>query len=416
MKPKRITLALIASMVLALAAMVSLAGAAQPVVSEVNLNPSGAVYEVNADAHGNLWISDYQANQIWQMNPSTGQYTIYQNLNKANDAQMDVSGNVWWTDYGNGYLGRIAPGTHALTQWLLSGGAAPSPLGVAFDNAGHVWAADDKNAQLFRLDPASNQVCVYSYTVGTGVGVSSEGNGFINWAGGSIWISNGGGGSIISINPASNSGKLWQLALGRVPQEFAVDASGQVWFAEPIESVVLLNQRSLPLRRSVDRGGSIDRGASLEYVTSGALARLQPSTNQLTEYMLPVDTYPQALYLNGTKVWYTANQTVGIMDSTAAVGASSTLTQTTFTVTPSCSTVAPSSSSITTVTGTAVWTSKTYLQSVNNSAWQVYQMPVGASPWGITGFGNNVWVTDQGRQTLAQFANPFSMFIPMLYR
>ena len=49
-------------------------------VREDSLAPTGIAYEINPDAHGNLWITDYGANQIWRVHPATGAVTVYSGL------------------------------------------------------------------------------------------------------------------------------------------------------------------------------------------------------------------------------------------------------------------------------------------------------------------------------------------------
>ena len=45
--------------------------------NEVDLTPDGYVYELNPDPQGNLWLSEFHANQVWQINPATNVYTIF---------------------------------------------------------------------------------------------------------------------------------------------------------------------------------------------------------------------------------------------------------------------------------------------------------------------------------------------------
>jgi len=409
MRLNRIILALGLSTILALAAMVSLAGAGPVIIRESNLNPVGQVFEVNADSSGKLWISDNLANEIWRVDPTNGQYTAYQGMNRANDAKMDTAGNVWWTDT-DGYLGRIAPGTNTLTKWLLPGTTTPKPLGVTFDSVGLVWAGDDGNAQLFSLDPALNQICVYSYTVGVGSGITGQGNGFIAAQGGSIWVANGSGDSIIKVTPSSTTGALWQLAYGRSPQRPIFDASGNLWFAEWI-------QTSPDVRLDVPPRGTV-RARDAKATAGGALAQLQPGTDKLTEYTLPSDKDPQSVLLKGDQLWYTALGTVGNVDTLLATKTISTVVQSTAVVTPTlpCSTVLGTNSTITIRTGTVSSTPATYAQVVNAGGWNVYQLPPLSQPWGIAGTGSTVWVTDQGRKILSGILSPYAQYLPFIAR
>lgn len=99
-----------------------LSAAANESIRETNLTPGGYIYEVNPDAQGNLWLTDYGADQIWQFNRGTSAYTIYNGLRNPGDARRDNNNNVWWTDYNNGLLGRINLTASTVTTWTLPGG------------------------------------------------------------------------------------------------------------------------------------------------------------------------------------------------------------------------------------------------------------------------------------------------------
>src|SRR5512143_755430 len=65
---------------------------------EAGLNPAGIAYQVNPDAGGNLWISDYGAYEVWRVDPATSVYTIYRGMANVTDARKSTSQEVWWVD------------------------------------------------------------------------------------------------------------------------------------------------------------------------------------------------------------------------------------------------------------------------------------------------------------------------------
>lgn len=398
MKPNRLFLVLGVSIILALIATASTAWAGISSTSETPLTATGQVYEMNVGTSGTLWLSDTGASEIWQLNSSTGQYTVYQGASNASDAKTDTAGDVWWSDYNNGRVGRITSGTANLTQWQLPGVTPPNSLGIAFDDGNDVWVGDESTGQLFHLDPSTNELCVYAHPGGSG-------SGFILWNAGTVWVS--GNNSIVNLNPTSNSITAWQLATGHAPQRPVMDASGNLWFAE--QNITL---PAVPMHLT-DR--SARRSRTPNYVTTGMIAQLVPGSNQLTEYTLPVDTYPQSLYLGVDGIWYTAFHTVGILTSSTATGVVSTLAVTNTTVTPACSTITPTSSTLTTRTGTVAWTARSYTLVQNSNGWTVYQYPVGSKPWGIGGSSNAMWITDQGRQVLSRFTFSLIPTVPGNY-
>jgi streptogramin lyase len=138
----------------------AIAGASDITAQETDLNPDGEACEVNADAAGNLWISDYGTDQLWRVDPATDATTIYEDMTSAADARMDVSGDVWWTDVDNNKLGRISLSANEVTIWSF--GVEGLPQGLAFDDAGHVWVTDLYYPKFYRFDPASGELCTSS--------------------------------------------------------------------------------------------------------------------------------------------------------------------------------------------------------------------------------------------------------------
>ena len=387
MRVKLITLAIVTGAALTLILMIGLAGADGPKVSETNLNPSGTVYEINPDAQGNLWVTDNGADEIRQVNPATGVYTIYHNMDHANDARMDAAGNVWWTDYQNARLGRIAVSASTLTTWSFAEGTGP--VGIAFDDAGHVWVSDESGHQVYRVDPATDQICAYLYP---GAGDSD----YLTWYAGSIWLTDGDSARLVKLNPSSNVFTIWQMAASAHPEGLTVDEDRNFWLS--------------------------DQG------TPAGLAHFEPAIDRLTFYTLPVNTTPEVVSINKGNVWYAGNTervgtgslllypTVGVLSPTAASGITFTLPVTTTLVTPACSTSVRADSSVTTSIGNITWTSNVYTRSTPSAGWTVYQLPAGASPWGIVARGGRVWFTDQGRQVLAQMNFEFQVYMPIIMR
>ena len=70
---------------------------ADAVVSETALDPAGAAYEVNADAQGLLWISDYDRGQVRGLYPEDGYFEVYPVLGHPSDARHDGT-HLWWVD------------------------------------------------------------------------------------------------------------------------------------------------------------------------------------------------------------------------------------------------------------------------------------------------------------------------------
>jgi streptogramin lyase len=348
--------------------------AGAPTGREMDLTLGGSVYEVNPDARGNLWLSEFEADRVWQLNPATGAYTIYHGLVAASDARMDATGDVWWSDYWNGNLGRISLAAATVTTWTLPG--AESPLGIAFDDAGEVWVTDDWASSVYRFSPTSTQVC--SYTVPDG-GLSSY---IVSHAGG-LWLGDYENWRILKLDPAADQFTQWQLPAWAEPVGLAADGSGNLWWA--------------------------DSGL-------GALARLEPAIGRMTTYTLPLGREPKMLAFSGQNVWYTevVSGTLGVLNPAVADGVSATIVASTVAATPSCSTLGMGiSSPLAISTDVAMWTPGAVTPRVDSGGWLVYELPLGAYPWGIAVRGG-VWVADQGRDKLLWLS--YSVYLPIVMR
>jgi streptogramin lyase len=348
--------------------------AGAPTGREMDLTLGGSVYEINPDARGTLWLSEFEADQVWQLNPATGVYTIYHGLVAASDARMDAAGDVWWSDFWNGNLGRISLTAVTVTTWTLPG--AGSPLGIAFDDAGQVWVTDDWESRVYRFSPTSTQVC--SYTLPDS-GLSSY---IVSRAGG-LWLGDYENGRILKLDPAASQFTQWQLPAWADPVGLAVDGSDNLWWA--------------------------DSGL-------GALARLEPAIGRMTTYTLPLGEEPVMLAFSGESVWYTevASGTLGVLNPAVADGVSTTVVASAVAAASSCSTLgAGSSSPLTISTDTAMWTPGDLIPRVNSGGWRVYELPWGAYPWGIA-VRDGVWVADQGRDKLLWLS--YSVYLPIVMR
>jgi streptogramin lyase len=145
------------------------------------------------------------------------------------------------------------------------------------------------------------------------------------------------------------------------------------------------------------------------------LLRLAPGSGLLTRFSLPAGTTPQVVALIGELVWYTesAAGTVGSLDPARAAGSSATASSDTFTASPTCSTLpAGTVTAAAAGSGAPSWSGGVWDEIVASEGWTVYQLPAGASPFGIASVDGAAWVVDRGRQVLARQGRPASTETP----
>lgn len=357
---------------LALFSLTDGARADQP-AQETGLNPTGEAYELNLDSQGMLWISDYGAGEIWRVNPPTGSYAIFEVGGRPSDARGDGAGRVWWADFDSNRLGRLSAADGEASIWEIPG--STGLYGTGLDANGNIWATDASEPYLYRLAPASSEVCTYTLPLD---GLSE----YLVVDGSQIWLGDLVNSQIDRLDTASETFTWWELPAGSYPEGMALDEDGNLWWADP---------------------------------SLGKLARLEPETNHLITYTQSMVQIPQMISLAGRRVWYTDPGRVGVLDPNLDPGHVISVTQFSQPAIPSCASQLPPITNTVTVTiGQATWTTATYTTLFDQDGWQVFQLPAGSSPWGIVA-GDFVWIVDTGRQVLARIGEQ-RVYLPVILR
>ncbi|MBN1145859.1 MAG: hypothetical protein JXA78_01285 [Anaerolineales bacterium] len=369
---------------LSVGAMIASASALE--VDETNLAASGEAYEANFGTDGKLYISDYEAKQIWVIDPAVGDKAlVYWLYDLVVDARPDSNGDIWWTDARTTF-GVIDTQAESVTTWGVAAGH--NLWGVTFDQDGKVWMTEFTNAtsRLYRFDPVLTELCTYTLPL-----AASSHSYYIFQESGELWLANWFLDRIYRVDPANMQADWWQIPDGNSwAVGLAMDNSGTIWWA--------------------------DYGLHL-------IANLDPNTDGMTQYPLPVGQRPQMLALQGQKIWYTEeiSGTFGLFDPTSTAGFVSTLITGTGGLSKVCMQDYPvlDSYGVITTSVSLSWSSSSLEPIVDDGAWTVYQLPAGAEPYGINYTGDRVWVVDQDRRKLVRFSvqgPEFKVYLPLVTR
>jgi virginiamycin B lyase len=339
-------------------------------VQEAGLNSEGEAFEVNADAQGLLWISEYGAGEIWAFDPATGDHTVYPVTGSTADARRAADGSVWWIDQAIDALGRLSPASGDVTMWDLAG--AESPFGTAVDELGYVWLSQSRDPQVYRFDVHAGQLCTYTLGV-------QGGSDYVLADGTAVWLGDRINHQIHRLDPVAGLRTSWDLPGNAWPEGLAMDGLGHLWWADP----------------------------DLRY-----LARLEPEADRLTTYPVPLGgSTPEMLAVNSHRLWYTEDTlgTLGRLDPFLEVGTSQTLIPKSSALAPTCASIAPlSTGTLISTSGTTVWTGTAYTTTIDANGWRIHELPQDAYPWGIAAAGGQLWVVDNGRQVLAHVEDTLS--------
>jgi len=125
------------------------------------------------------------------------------------------------------------------TDWNLivtySGGGLSTPKGIAVDQSGNVWAANQGNNSVTKLDAlgvtSTDATGFLSGSTGYMVGPLSSPAAVAIDLNGNAWVANHGNSSVTEIVASGSSGTVFNGGSLSAPTGVAVDASNNVWVA-----------------------------------------------------------------------------------------------------------------------------------------------------------------------------------------
>lgn len=374
-------------MVLLLVALRAVA-AANLAGREMDLQQNGQAWELNSDQNGHLWISEYGLDEIWQLNPATDVYTIYEKIDGASDARLDTGGDLWWADFNNYGFGRLDLDSGIRTTWPLTGTKQGRPTGLNFDEQGRVWITDREAPELFSYDPQSEEFCHYSLP-------EQIRSWYVLNRGGYVWLADTARPYILRIDPEGESYTTWYYDdLDSDPRGMTFDDQGNLWWSG--------------------------------YRGQAALFSLYPDNGWLTAYALPDGKgRPAMVAADGRYIWYSDEEgSFGRLDPKAAGGVSAQIMPESDTLQPDCySDWQPDANPPNEVSSySASWSAGTYTNTVDAGGWLVYELPDDTpdgsepvGPWGIRVLENGVWLVDQDRQKLVHIERN-RVYVPTVVR
>ena len=175
-----------------------------------NLSGQQAVQVTTSDAGGDLVILDNNPARVLKLDRGTGEFRVYSTFAdveggaapRPNYGAWGPDGSLYVTDYGQGLIWRVPPGGGAAAVWLRDAKLEGS---ADFGTTGLALAADRRTLLVAQ-------------------GSSAVGNGELNPATGKIYR--------VPIDPAGRPGaltRLWESAVGDVPDGFAIAAGGRLY-------------------------------------------------------------------------------------------------------------------------------------------------------------------------------------------
>ena len=174
----------------------------------------------NLAVHGNdVWITDFNADNLWRYDVTTAQFTEF-DVPEPGDVAVDAAGTVWFTATLDEAIARLDSQTGAVTE--TPAGGTPRQIAVAPD--GTIWFTRRFTPQAVgRLDPATNAVTEFPLT-----GVGPEG--IAASPDGSVWFTQTTNGNIARITSDGVSTES-KVVKGSEPFGITVEADDDPWYA-----------------------------------------------------------------------------------------------------------------------------------------------------------------------------------------
>lgn len=320
-------------------------------VGQMNLNFSGAPFEVHSDSNGNLWVSDYLAGEVWRVNAAGTSYTIYDmsSLNYSpGDAQLDSAGKVWFVD--GTILRQMDATTGAISYWDIG---TTTLGGLAIQSSNLIWMADSGSNLLYLANFITGKSCTYSLPDWADI------NPYPVIAGNYLWLADDLNDRLLRLDLTTPGWTYYPLPVGSSVVGIYAETGGTTWYT--------------------------DKGQT-------ELGRLNTSLNQLTRYPLPTGTDPHLVASAYGVVWYTEQSppSLVMLDPAQNPATPVSVTPGTATTTASCRNLPHTDTAAATLsTGTPSWPYTDLTTSYNANGWIVYSLSAGSQPHGlaITDFG-----------------------------
>lgn len=359
-------------------------------LQETDLYQGGSAAGIYEASNGSLYVLDRSADEIWMVDPDTGQYKGYYGISYGElyDIAFESSELVWWTDSSQ-MFGSLNTSTNQIKYWDISSYYENFPnLGPLIYNTNLVWlpAMYGESVGLLNFDSSTNEICSYGL-------------------------------SIHAADVLTHEGKLYILD----------------WF---LDALLRFDPGTVQLvkydpDRSIGMDGNLKTDGSLlwwtEATDDGDILSFDPDTHSLTVYALPAGEMPRNLTLRSGKIWYTnATGSFGRLDPSIVPGVSSVLigNEINSGTDPVC--VNLGEPTIDTAgrepDGTFDWGEVTSSITEPFTGLQSYSLPTDSEPFGIMDSSGFIWITDPGRQKLIRMeiteepSEGYRVYLPLIIK
>jgi len=228
-------------------------------------------------AYGSLWVTDHRGTMLYRIDPSTGKIEASVDVGDLGcfppqagfsrifitgceggyvavvDPEKEqvvatsqcggwmafAAGSIW--SPGSGGITRCDPLTYRKTTTIKMPGVHS---GMAYD-AGSIWAANQSDGTVERIDPKTNKVVA---TISAGTIAHGDLDEFLLVAFGSVWVSSDYDPRIFRIDPSTNAVRVFHLhesGLGDFNQRMLASGMGSLWMRTSLDKVTRFDPKTM---------------------------------------------------------------------------------------------------------------------------------------------------------------------------
>jgi virginiamycin B lyase len=193
--------------------------------------------DIALDAHGNVWLTELNADSLGMLDPHAGvirQFAISsdRSVQKLNPygITVDPQGMVWFTEASSNHVGRLDPGTGKYSFFTMAGPAYPL-MEISSDAQGTIWITSFSGGLLVRLNPQTKIFASY-YTPHSGNGAGGI-YGLMIAPDGGVWVTISAENMIARLDVSANHFILYRIPTsGSLPLGVVMGADHTLWFTE----------------------------------------------------------------------------------------------------------------------------------------------------------------------------------------
>jgi streptogramin lyase len=279
-------------------------------------------HDVVIDPDGHAWYSDFGNEMVGELDPATGKVADYPlQLLRAEqpkgslNIELDPDNNLWVGMSYQGGASKIDRKTKTVTayplnkEWLglttQTNMVTPTHMNVD----GKVWMTDTENGHAYRLDIKTGQWENMGEATDAG-GKKIHGYGLPTDKDNNVYMMSFGDTRIGRLDAKTNVAKIWTTPMVRSkPRRGRVDSQNRLWFAEYAGNNIamfdpkteVIKEWKLPTAWSAPYDVAITKDATEAWTGSmltDQVARLNPKTDEIVEYLLPHPTNIRRVFVD----------------------------------------------------------------------------------------------------------------------